>query len=276
MIVIGFVVIAVNHSVTEFMKVIVLDDTWWADPRLGDLSEPLPPPLVEVVPSPYCQYSHQCCLSNWSFQRREARDKGTEMLLITSSCSRSCSSPSPSLSQGESEETAMLLYTSGATSGSPRGVTLSHSILGKQVHIVQSWLTSVIFSVPWSSPAKPPTCRSSGLSTPGTGLRRTVCFTALASGRPTDSSTHCRWFSPDFLLFFGDGFDFFYFASQLYFILFSGSSLNGCKNNPHAPVRPTQGECLLIFFSMTMMVKIGKCLTDSRWTPFTCTLLSLK
>ena len=64
MIVIGFVVIAVNHSATEFMKVIVLDDTWWADPRLGDLSEPLPPPLVEVVPSPYCQYSHQCCLSN--------------------------------------------------------------------------------------------------------------------------------------------------------------------------------------------------------------------
>ena len=27
----------------------------------------------------------------------------------------------------------MLLYTSGATSGSPRGVTLSHSILGRQV-----------------------------------------------------------------------------------------------------------------------------------------------
>ena len=105
------------------------------------------------------------------------------------------------------------------------------------------------FVCSWSSRAKPPTCRSSGLSTPGTGLRRTVCFTALASGRPTDSSTHCRWFSPDFLLFFGDGFDFFYFASQLYFILFSGSPLNGCKNNPHAPVRPTQGECLLIFFN---------------------------
>ena len=42
----------------------------------------------------------------------------------------------------------MLLYTSGATSGSPRGVTLSHSILGKQVHIAQSWLISVILSVP--------------------------------------------------------------------------------------------------------------------------------
>jgi len=69
-------------------KVIVLDDTWWADPRLGDLSEPLPPPLVE----------------------------------------------------GESEETAMLLYTSGATSGSPRGVTLSHSILGKQIErVVDAW-----------------------------------------------------------------------------------------------------------------------------------------
>ena len=39
----------------------------------------------------------------------------------------------------------MLLYTSGATSGSPRGVTLSHSILGKQVHIVQSLLISIIF-----------------------------------------------------------------------------------------------------------------------------------
>ena len=35
--------------------------------------------------------------------------------------------------QGEGDETAMLLYTSGATSGSPRGVTLSHSILGRQV-----------------------------------------------------------------------------------------------------------------------------------------------
>ena len=218
MIVIGFVVIAVNHSATEFMKVIVLDDTWWADPRLGDLSEPLPPPLVEVVPSPYCQYSHQCCLSNWPFQRGEARDKGTEMLLITSSCSRSCSSPSPSLSQGESEETAMLLYTSGATSGSPRGVTLSHSILGKQVHIVQSWLTSVIFSVPWSSPAKPPTCRSSGLSTPGTGLRRTVCFTASASGQLTDSSTHCRWSFAGLFTVWGMVSIFFIFESKLYFI----------------------------------------------------------
>ena len=37
----------VNYCLT--LKVIVLDDTWWADPRLGDLSEPLPPPLVEVL-----------------------------------------------------------------------------------------------------------------------------------------------------------------------------------------------------------------------------------
>ena len=36
----------INHC--TILKVIVLDDTWWADPRLGDLSEPLPPPLVEV------------------------------------------------------------------------------------------------------------------------------------------------------------------------------------------------------------------------------------
>ena len=200
---------------------IVLDDTWWADPRLGDLSEPLPPPLVEVVPSPYCQHSsHQaCCLSNWSFQRGLGR--GTDMLLLTSpSCSWSWSSPSPSLSslsQGESEETAMLLYTSGATSGSPRGVTLSHSILGKQVHIVQSWLISVILSVPWSSPAKPPIYRSSGLSTPGTGLRTTVCFTASASGQPTDSSTHCRWSFTGLFTVLGMV-SIFFFESQLYFI----------------------------------------------------------
>ena len=60
-------------------------------------------------------------------------------------------------------------------------------------------------------------------------------------------------------------------------ISFSGTSLNGCKNNPHAPVRPTQGECSLCYFFLNkMMVKIGKCLTDSWWTLITCTLLSLK
>ena len=164
----------------------------------------------------------------------------------------------------------MLLYTSGATSGSPRGVTLSHSILGKQVHIVQSWLISVILSVPWSSPAKPPTCRSSGLSTPGTGLRTTVCFTASASGQPTDSSTHCRWSFTGLFTVLG-----MICFLRVICISFSGSSLNGGKNNPYAPVRPTQGECLLIF-SMTMMLKIDKCLTASRWTLITCTLLSLK
>ena len=78
--------------------------------------------------------------------------------------------------------------------------------------------------------------------------------------------------SPDFLLFWG-WFRFFFLRVSC--ISFSGSSLNGCKNNPYAPVRPTQGECLL-FFSITMMViKVGKCLTDSRSTLITCTLLSL-
>ena len=39
----------------------------------------------------------------------------------------------------------MLLYTSGATSGSPRGVTLSHSILGKQVFNPGSYLLFCLF-----------------------------------------------------------------------------------------------------------------------------------
>ena len=53
--------------------------------------------------------------------------------------------------------------------------------------------------------------------------------------------------SPDFLLFWG-WFRFFLFL-RVSCISFSGSSLNGGKNNPYASVRPTQGECLLIFFN---------------------------
>ena len=75
------------------------------------------------------------------------------------------------------------------------------------------------FVCSWSSRAKPPTCRSSGLSTPGTGLRRTVCFTASASGQLTDSSTHCRWsFTGLFTVFLGMVLIFFIFEIKLYFI----------------------------------------------------------
>ena len=54
--------------------------------------------------------------------------------------------PKHDLSQGEGDETAMLLYTSGATSGSPRGVTLSHSILGRQV--INWHIMYVVFALP--------------------------------------------------------------------------------------------------------------------------------
>ena len=141
----------------------------------------------------------------------------------------------------------MLLYTSGATSGSPRGVTLSHSILGKQVHIVQSWLISVILSVPDLhvqnlQPADRAGCRRLGLDFGGQCASLHRPRVNLWTHQLTAGDL-----SPDFLLF-GGWFRFFLFL-KVSCISFSGSSLNGCKNNPHAPVRPTQGECLLIFFN---------------------------
>ena len=110
--------------------------------------------------------------------------------------------------QGESEETAMLLYTSGATSGSPRGVTLSHAILGKQVHIVQSWLISVILSVPDLhlqnlQPADRAGCGRLGLDFGGQCASLHWPRVNLRTYQLTAGDL-----SPDFLLFFGVGFYF--------------------------------------------------------------------
>ena len=101
--------------------------------------------------------------------------------------------PKHDLSQGEGDETAMLLYTSGATSGSPRGVTLSHSILGRQVinclYHVCCFCTSLPVSIlgrpiNFSCTVNPPPPRSSELLTLGTGVRRTVFSTASGSVPP--------------------------------------------------------------------------------------------
>ena len=100
----------------------------------------------------------------------------------------------------------MLLYTSGATSGSPRGVTLSHSILGKQVHIVQSYLLFCLFLIF--------TCKTSNLQ-----IERVVDAWDWTS---EDSVLHCIGLGSTYGLInslqvifhrtfycFGDGFDFF-------------------------------------------------------------------
>ena len=106
--------------------------------------------------------------------------------------------PKHDLSQGEGDETAMLLYTSGATSGSPRGVTLSHSILGRQVINWHAYIMYMLFlhfpaSFNSGSPDKLFLHRSSELLTLGTGVKRTVFSTASVSVPHMAWSTRCRF-----------------------------------------------------------------------------------
>jgi len=72
-------------------KTIVLDSTWWSEPKLlGDQGEALPPPLTEVG--------------------------------------------------SEGPDTALILYTAGATTGQARGVALTHTILNNQIErVVDAW-----------------------------------------------------------------------------------------------------------------------------------------
>ena len=103
-------------------KTIVLDSTWWSEPKLlGDQGEALPPPLTEVMIFILLLLLLLLLLLPLL------------LLLLLLPPLRPLSLPLPLQVGSEGPDTALILYTAGATTGQARGVALTHTILNNQV-----------------------------------------------------------------------------------------------------------------------------------------------